>query len=124
MRAPRPPVLSPGGMRGVRVFSNGTNETSKETGRENPQKPALVPKPKDGSSALSPVPPSTRPVTLFSKEGVVKTFRDPALQPTGGETSEGGGGGVGFSIMEMSEDMASKEVEWHYWKLGNHMKKV
>jgi hypothetical protein len=110
------PQVPPGGMRGVRVFAR----ESRETERENTQKTA-PPKQKERPLALSPVPPSTRPVQLFPKEGVAKTLGTARPPQAGGETTEGGGG---EGIQEMSRDTASKEVEWHYWKLGNHMKKV
>lgn len=112
------PLASPGGMRGVKVYKNETRE-SREVERERPQKPTAPLEEKERHLVLSPIPPSTRPVQLFAGGGVGKALGN--WPPREGETAEGEGG---TGVQVMSKDTASKEVEWHDWKLGNHVGKV
>ena len=105
-------------MRGVKVYKNEARE-SREVEGERPQKPTAPLEEKERHLVLSPTPPSTRPVQLFARETVGKALGN--WPPREGETAEGEGGP---GVQVMSKDTASKEVEWHDWKLGNHVGKV
>lgn len=113
------PLAFPGGMRGVKVYKNEARER-REVERERPQKPTDPLEEKERHLVLSPIPPSTRPVQLFAREGVGKALGNWPPQPER-ETAEGEGG---TGVQVMSKDTASKEVEWHDWKLENHVGKV
>ena len=95
------------------VTGRSTFSAAKETTESGGEKLAQPPPPvKELPLSLSPAPPSTRPVQLFPRGE-----RETVTTRHWGATEE-------LRLADMKADVAGKEVDWHNWKLGNHVEKV
>lgn len=100
-------------------------DNSRESLANSPQKLSLSQQ--EGEEKIpvnkeSPAPSSTQPVELFQTGGVVRRES---------HTSQTGRGMAGAEVVEnmselrqLSKDVASKELNWHYWKLSNQIDKA
>lgn len=105
----------PGGMRGVKV-TTAVRAGGQQQAPTKESSSSVTPPPAPPSKQPVPAPVSTQPVELFVKD---------VCSATGSKGHEtGSGGGQSYPHPGMSAETAKAEVQWHRWKLENHIKKV